>query len=385
MKKIKMKKQGYIAILLIILFLLFEIINPFKLYHINKLTKLNYSKESAEKIIKYGIKEDLYETSYSKLIDTIVLSKDFNVKNIDTYIKLDYYEDADCKLINSLIDKKYKDSEINIIIHRGNNDDIKDFIKKDKYEDFIDFLEPDYSSLSNLDRYFEYQKVNLTDTEDTVLQVEIGLDKEFYEDPGIVTEFSTTVLVNKYNQLSENFVPENLVTVKEEYAVSSEEEANGEMLEHFYKMADDCYKETGYHIYLKSGYRSYTTQDETYEFYKKAYGTKYATNYVALAGYSEHQTGLAADIKAESGQTFDGTKESTWLAKNAYKYGFIHRYIKDKASLTGYSYEAWHYRYIGTEASNYCYDNGLTFDEYYTKFIKYKDRNEKNNSYLNTK
>lgn len=382
MKKIKVKKQGIVVIVLFILFLLFEIINPFKLYHIKKLQKLNYSKESSEKIIKYGFKEELYDRDYSKLIDSIVLSKYFNVENINTYLKLDYYENADCSLINKLIDKKYSAKEINYIIHRGNNDDIKEFLKGKKRTEFVDFLEPDYSSIKNLDRYFEYQKKNLTDVEATVLAVEVGLDQEFYTNVNIVKEFSTSVLVNKYNQLSEDFVPQNLVSVKADYATSDKEKANSTMLEYFYKMADDCYNETGSHIYLKSGYRSYAEQEETYNFYKKAYGTKYATNYVALAGYSEHQTGLAADIKAESSATFDGTKESIWLAKNAYKYGFIHRYIKDKSSITGYSYEAWHYRYIGEEAAKYCYENSLTYDEYYAKFLKYKDRNDINNSYL---
>lgn len=45
---------------------------------------------------------------------------------------------------------------------------------------------------------------------DTVVKVNIGLDKPYYEDSNVVTNFSDTVLVNKYNKLDSTFVPSNL-------------------------------------------------------------------------------------------------------------------------------------------------------------------------------
>ena len=53
----------------------------------------------------------------------------------------------------------------------------------------------------------------------------------------------------------------------------------------------------------------------------------------------------------------------------SYKYGFILRYPKGKENITGYTYESWHYRYVGEKAASYIHDTGITFDEYYAYFI----------------
>lgn len=89
---------------------------------------------------------------------------------------------------------------------------------------------------------------------------------------------------------------------------------------------------------------------------------------VAPSGYSEHETGLAVDIVSESNQMLDDTQELTpenqWLQKHCYEYGFILRYPKGKESVTGYSYESWHFRYVGKEAAKEIHDRGITLEEY---------------------
>lgn len=67
------------------------------------------------------------------------------------------------------------------------------------------------------------------------------------------------------------------------------------------------------------------------------------------------------------------------VRKNAYKYGFILRYPKDKEYLTGYEYESWHWRYVGKEAAKYIQENKITFDEYYAYFIEGKNEKETKN------
>ena len=176
------------------------------------------------------------------------------------------------------------------------------------------------------------------------------------------------MLINKYNGLDEYFVPSDLVSVDKEYAIDSKQKANKEMYEAFIKMSDDCKKETGYKVIFRSGYRDYKSQEDTYNLYLKTYGKKYADSYAAHAGFSEHQTGLAVDIKAESSNTFAGTKESNWLSKNAHKYGFILRYKKETEDITGYKYESWHYRYVGSIAEK-VYESKMTYDEYYIRFL----------------
>ena len=60
---------------------------------------------------------------------------------------------------------------------------------------------------------------------------------------------------------------------------------------------------------------------------------------------------------------FENTDEFKWLQKNAYKYGFILRYPKNKENITGYEYESWHYRYVGEKVAKEIYGaDGVTYD-----------------------
>lgn len=93
-----------------------------------------------------------------------------------------------------------------------------------------------------------------------------------------------------------------------------------------------------------------------------------AARWVAYPGTSEHQTGLALDIVAESYPELEEEQENTpeqkWLMENSYKYGFILRYPKDKTEITGIGYEPWHYRYVGKEAAKEIYEKGICLEEY---------------------
>ena len=73
---------------------------------------------------------------------------------------------------------------------------------------------------------------------------------------------------------------------------------------------------------------------------------------------------MAIDVTNPS-RCFDKTSiEAQWLANNAYKYGFILRYPKNKEDVTGYSYEPWHFRFVGRESATYIMTNNLTLEEY---------------------
>ncbi len=127
----------------------------------------------------------------------------------------------------------------------------------------------------------------------------------------------------------------------------------------------------GLKLMLVSGYRSYSYQTTVYNNYVKQLGRTAADQQSARPGYSEHQTGFAADVAPASGhcsveQCFADTPEGEWLAANSYKYGFIIRYTKGKQAVTGYEYEPWHIRYIGkalaTEMHN---QHVLTLEEFF--------------------
>jgi D-alanyl-D-alanine carboxypeptidase len=107
---------------------------------------------------------------------------------------------------------------------------------------------------------------------------------------------------------------------------------------------------------LNSGYRSYTTQVNTYANAIRLYGKKTAEALAAHPGHSEHQTGLAADVSTTALGcrigSFGSSKASAWVAKNAHTYGFIVRYPNKLQNITGYQYEPWHLRFVGVELAS---------------------------------
>ena len=127
-------------------------------------------------------------------------------------------------------------------------------------------------------------------------------------------------------------------------------------------------------IGIVSGYRSYATQKALYARYVRTNGQAWADSQSARAGFSEHQTGLAADLAACSATScgsiysIASTSQGKWLAKNSWKYGFVMRYAKGKTSTTGYAWEPWHFRYVGKElAADYHAGKFTTLEKYFGK------------------
>ena len=85
--------------------------------------------------------------------------------------------------------------------------------------------------------------------------------------------------------------------------------------------------------------------------------------WIAYPGKSEHNSGFAVDVN-EVNESFENTKTFKWLQNNAYKYGFILRYPKNKVSVTGISYEPWHYRYVGSNHAVIIKNKGFALEEY---------------------
>ena len=123
----------------------------------------------------------------------------------------------------------------------------------------------------------------------------------------------------------------------------------------------------GINIWCQSGFRSYDTQKKLYDNYVERDGKISADTYSARPGHSEHQSGLACDINDVINSSFNNSPEAKWAAKNAYKYGLILRYPKDKSDETGYKYESWHFRYVGVELATKLYNNGdwITLEDYF--------------------
>ena len=132
-------------------------------------------------------------------------------------------------------------------------------------------------------------------------------------------------------------------------------------------------------IHIYSAYRSSSHQQSIINDYlsRPDYGQEYVDKYVAPVGGSEHHTGLAVDINFhdDNGTSYrfdspEAANEYAWLLENAHKYGLIWRYQADKAELTGYNEEIWHFRYVGMPHAEYMKTNGLCLEEYHALIEK---------------
>ncbi len=183
------------------------------------------------------------------------------------------------------------------------------------------------------------------------------------------------ILVNKENLLPRHYIPEGLIEIHEPTGSKLDKtyvnRLNIEAYKAFQKMQKAA-KQEGYEIFIDSSYRTYEYQEQLFNKLVAEKGMEYARKFVAMPGGSEHQTGLAIDIIfRRNGEMIEEQKaedaEIKWLFANAHKYGFILRYPKEKENITGFNFEPWHFRYVGTELSEKIYAAGLTLEEYHTQ------------------
>ena len=340
---------------------------------IHSLTELGYSKEASRRILFQFQKDYVLSVGENKTLNAAFESDDYNEKYLDQYSKIEYQNHEHLiRNINTLIKKGYSNDNISMILAHGSDSDVTEFAKRDKINYLEEFFSLPYAKLSNYDRYVDYSNETGEDDDTTVLAVNLDMDKENYEDPVIVTDFSTDMLVNKHRSLTKDFEPDDLVSIDEEYAADDTQAGSRIAVNAFIEMYKDAQKE-GYDLVINSSYRSYQDQEEVCNTYRDLYGDNYVTNYVAIPGFSEHQTGLSFDIGSKDTNVFAESDEYTWIQENAHKYGFIQRFPEEYEAVTGFRAEPWHYRYVGKKIASYIYENNISFEEYYALFL---DMNE---------
>ena len=129
-------------------------------------------------------------------------------------------------------------------------------------------------------------------------------------------------------------------------------------------------KAAGARFSVQSAFRSYATQKSTFQYWVDLHGYATALKESARAGHSEHQLGTTLDLRSYGGSApwnhtdWATTKAGAWLKANAYKYGFLMSYPKGKTTVTCYTYEPWHYRYVGRARAKLIKESGLTLREY---------------------
>ena len=226
----------------------------------------------------------------------------------------------------------------------------------------------------------------------TSLDYEYKTDISAYADAINTTDASYLLLANKNRVVGEGYVPDDLIQLDTKYTLNGKEiSLSGNAAAAATALIKEM-RARGYsNIYITSAYRSYEYQMSLYNTYfnqekashpdwSDAQVKEKVLSYSAYPGTSEHQTGLCMDLfvspdmkelenYGHEGQYpddmgFAETREFQWLRENAHKFGFILRYPENKVEVTGYSYESWHYRFVGIDAATEIYRSSLTLEEY---------------------
>jgi zinc D-Ala-D-Ala carboxypeptidase len=181
------------------------------------------------------------------------------------------------------------------------------------------------------------------------------------------------VLVDRSHTLPPDYAPEDLVSLWD-YGVPTlggakmllRREAAG----HLRRLVKDAAAD-GEELVVASAYRSYAHQRASYARLESIYGTE-AGEMSATPGHSQHQLGTAVDFtNAAAGyevwQPFGDTSAYWWLKDHAREYGFVLAYPQGKETETGYQWEPWHYRYVGTKNAERLEESGLNLQEFLTR------------------
>jgi len=164
-------------------------------------------------------------------------------------------------------------------------------------------------------------------------------------------EVSVKTVVDKGHKLSENYVPENLITdsISSIGGIFTLTKDTTTALRKLGKAA----QADGMNLTIVSSYRSYSTQASTYQYWVNYNGglVSVADQISARPGHSEHQLGTAVDLlSSQIGKDFSAfqyTDEYQWLLENARYFGFKQSYPEGMEQETGYSAESWHWRWWG--------------------------------------
>ena len=165
------------------------------------------------------------------------------------------------------------------------------------------------------------------------------------------------ILVNPWNYVPDGYEPQLVPFMN--YQVDAT------CVDALAAMIDAC-EDAGNQCKISSAYRSFDYQTELFERkvnrlmaagYSRAAAEAETGLSIAIPGTSEHQLGLAIDLK-NSGNTYQ------WLEDHSWEYGFIQRYPYGKTSITGIYYEPWHVRYVGKEMAAELYEIGFCLEEY---------------------
>ncbi|MCT2537147.1 VanY-A/VanY-F/VanY-M family D-Ala-D-Ala carboxypeptidase [Aquibacillus koreensis] len=170
------------------------------------------------------------------------------------------------------------------------------------------------------------------------------------------------LLVNNEHPVQQESIKSDVVDLSmhneltQGYVLLGNENYMSKSLAHkFSEMVAGAGKDGLHNFALTSGFRSFEEQNILYE--------QMGSDRALPPGYSEHNLGLSLDVGSTQ-MKMEDAPEGEWIAKNAWKYGFVLRYPEDKTDITGIQYEPWHIRYVGMPHSAIMKEKGFVLEEY---------------------
>lgn len=158
-------------------------------------------------------------------------------------------------------------------------------------------------------------------------------------------------LIDKKHTASSSYAPKDLISLKKNSLFDLNKagmKIRPEAYSALNEMAQAALNE-GIRLLVSSAYRSYSYQENLFNYWVSVDGLEEAERESARPGTSQHQLGTAVDFGSIS-DDFDKTQMGQWIYKNAADYGWSLSFPKGYEDVTGYRWECWHFRYIGKNA-----------------------------------
>ena len=158
-------------------------------------------------------------------------------------------------------------------------------------------------------------------------------------------------LIDKKHTASSSYAPKDLVSL-EKNSLFDLNKAGMKIRPEAYSALNEMAQAAlndGIRLLVSSAYRSYSYQENLFNYWVSVDGLEEAERESARPGTSQHQLGTAVDFGSIS-DDFDKTQMGQWIYKNAADYGWSLSFPKGYEDVTGYRWECWHFRYIGKNA-----------------------------------
>lgn len=364
--KLKKKYKKRLNKIFIILIIIIVAIGAF--WYFKKDKQSNKPNSKIDTMMK---EKDINSDNYSKTLEYVLLNNIYNEKYLKEYKDIEFNNQSNfSEIITSFLPKGYSGKEINYLFNLSDKN--INYLKEHDYADIKNYYSYKNFDAGKIKRYNDYkEKNNSYSYKDIITYVNIKMDLPVYTDTVEVNDAnSLLVLVNKYNHLPKNYKPSDIEYVDGAY--SNKVPMRKITKEAFLKLKEVAKEEGKMNLMPSTAFRDEAFQASLYNKYVASDGVTAADTYSARPGYSEHQTGLSIDLRnIDLGTTGKRLTDENfkWLSDNAYRFGFIIRFPKDKEHITGYQFENWHIRYVGEDIAKIIHDEDLTLEEYIDLYI----------------